>query len=368
MEIFLFSDFRSVFKDGTFELPIRWDGKDFVKTLSELYEKYYSIVSSLWFVGETVRELSSDIKYVCDEIINVLKIYLNGKESEAFAKFDDIFKHLMETPLSVYSDFSYDPYLIRNDSKSKYAKLYRVRKVQENRNYSKTEIFHTPFNLRSKVSTNRYSIAGYPSLYLSSSVALCLEELEYEFNPGRYIASRFELSDIEFGIRILELGIKPSDFFINYEKNEKEVDRDKEKLKRNERQEQLKGIDFKDSKILKTYLLWYPLLAACAFIRVNKNDPFSVEYIIPQMLMQSIRLFKTDRVVVGIRYFSCSSIRASDMGFNYVFPTKYDGTDDLFCKSLKHTFPLTEPLLLNEYSDIRYLETALKNKKADYII
>ena len=25
--------------------------------------------------------------------------------------------------------------------------------------------------------------------------------------------------------------------------------------------------------------------------------------------------------LIGIRYFSCASVKASDMGFNYVFPT-----------------------------------------------
>ncbi len=25
--------------------------------------------------------------------------------------------------------------------------------------------------------------------------------------------------------------------------------------------------------------------------------------------------------LIGIRYFSCASVRASDIGFNYVFPT-----------------------------------------------
>lgn len=42
--------------------------------------------------------------------------------------------------------------------------------------YSRTRVLHTPYNLRSKVSTSRYSIAGYPSLYLGTSLQLCCKE------------------------------------------------------------------------------------------------------------------------------------------------------------------------------------------------
>ena len=38
------------------------------------------------------------------------------------------------------------------------------------------------------------------------------------------------------------------------------------------------NIDLLQSKtVKKAYLLWYPLIAACSFIRANKQDPFAPE-------------------------------------------------------------------------------------------
>ena len=33
-------EFRKIFDDTSFHLPIRWDGKDFSKTLNTLYDRY----------------------------------------------------------------------------------------------------------------------------------------------------------------------------------------------------------------------------------------------------------------------------------------------------------------------------------------
>ena len=44
--------------------------------------------------------------------------------------------------------------------------------------YEIEDIFHIPYNLRAKISSNRYSISGYPSLYLSTSLELCKQELK----------------------------------------------------------------------------------------------------------------------------------------------------------------------------------------------
>jgi len=354
-------DFNHVFFDERFEVPIRWDGKDFYKTLSDLYDSYSSAFSDIFYAG-VLRPLYPKIRGICNGILEAIKEYLNGNSSSAFQRFNDtVFWELENSTLNIYNGHPFDSALdFRNGNKSKIGQLYRVRKVPDNRIYAREEIFHTPFCLRSKVATNRYSIAGYPSLYLSTSVDLCLEELDYSRNLGRYIAARFAINGSENKIKILELGIKPSDF-------KRVPDKMAEDPKKYKRQSLLKDIELIDSKTIENYFLWYPLILACSFIRINKEDPFSIEYIIPQLLMQSIKV-QSKNIIIGIRYFSCSSVLASDMGFNYVFPTLYSGGEELFCSTLKKVFPLTAPLYLNEYTDNRYLETALKNKKVDFIV
>ena len=159
-------------------------------------------------------------------------------------------------------------------------------------------------------------------------------------------------------IRVIELGVKPQDFLeLNYD-NESHDRRISQNL-------------LNDSKIRSAYLLWYPLIASCSYTRVNKNDPFAAEYIIPQLLMQWVRneigTNKDDEYgqLVGIRYFSCASVKASDMGFNYVFPTsgQQKSAELPYCSVLAKAFRLTTPVYIHEYDNIQTCEWRLKDAK-----
>ena len=250
-------------------------------------------------------------------------------------------------------------------------------------------MFHAPYNLRSKVATCRYSIAGYPSLYIGTSLELCCEEIHVNPEYDRVLASMFKLErSIEHSntnIRVIELGIKPQDFLenddIRNESKRRRIDRNL-----------LHG-----SLVRTAYLLWYPLIAACSFIRTNKNDPFAAEYIIPQLLMQWVRAemiqdgksdcgdcsdccndyyigceeHKRKRTkrrckrfdqLTGIRYFSCASQRASDLGFNYVFPTSGEPISESvqYCRILSKAFKLTVPQYLHDFDNIQLCERALR--------
>ena len=352
---FKIKDFREIFSEKAFALPIRWDGVDFLATLRMLFQRYCESVSTLFYHDDAVRELFPIVSSICDRIIKSIEKYLDGKPSEAYSDFNNLFKNdLMSNQFSLYNTF-FDPNLLQSKSRSNRPKLFRARKVDENRIFKRSEIFHIPFNLRNKVATSRYSIAGYPSLYLSSSLELCLEEMEYDINPGRYICSRFELYD-ESTPRIIELGIKPQDFLIA----------DKA-VKGTKRFELIDKQLLTNSSVIKNYYLWYPLIAACSFIRINRSDPFAAEYIVPQLLMQSIRTFRANNVFMGIRYFSCASEYSSELGFNYVFPTHYDGNKGQLCSVLSKSFLLTKPLFLNEYKEINFCELALRNSKTDFV-
>ena len=66
--IFDISDenFRKIFDDMSFHLPIRWDGKDFSKTLNALYDRYIDKIQ--WIChGDDVR----DIKRDCDLLLRL---------------------------------------------------------------------------------------------------------------------------------------------------------------------------------------------------------------------------------------------------------------------------------------------------------
>lgn len=210
------------------------------------------------------------------------------------------------------------------------------------------------------------NIAGFPSLYLGTSLELCHEEVQHNPHEQLALASRFQLErNFEYNnteIKVIELAIKPQDFFV--ERNRFDTYRNKRIIP--------EGV-LKRVNVREAYLRWYPLIAACSFIRVNKKDPFAAEYIIPQLLMQWVRSEmgtpkqNYDRLV-GIRYFSCASTRASDMGFNYVFPASGKHTKESFCPTLSRAFKLTKPYFLHEYRDIYACEDALrKDNNLDFI-
>src|SRR5690606_2185519 len=62
-------------------------------------------------------------------------------------------------------------------------KLFRTRLGNPSKKFDRKDLFHIPFHLRGIIRTQRFSIPGFPCLYLSNSVYLNWEELQQpEFN------------------------------------------------------------------------------------------------------------------------------------------------------------------------------------------
>lgn len=350
--------FKKIFDDDLLFLPKRWDGSDFAKELDSLYKHYISqIMSANSSEPGNVKQIVTldDIRKVTKLLIQTVKEYLNGFPAKAYATFSEIMKYLIKVPLSIY-DQSRDTFYKPGKRNNNPLTLYRAAKVTDNKPYPATRLFHTPYNLRSKVSTNRYSIAGFPSLYLGSSLSLCCDEIKAVPQRDLILVSAFhtDIADLYYNeIQVIDLAIKPQDFF-------EQGDEDKG---RNIPAYMLSADDIK-----LAYLLWYPLIAACSYIRVNKEDPFAAEYIIPQLLMQWVHENTgecEDAKLTGIRYFSCASVRASDRGFNYVFPTsgESDANEPQFCKYLVKAFTLTEPVYLHEYDNVSDCEIDLEHRE-----
>ena len=350
------SNFKKILENQSFHLPIRWNGNDFALTLEDLFNSYISELEQMpKSKGPNYDSLSVDltrIKRVCGLLVTSIKHYLNGFPSKSYSTFNKAMNLLMNNPLQIYQKSVMEqfeestPYLNDDD-----LKLYRVVCVSDNKPYDRARVLHTPYNLRSKVSTCRYSIAGYPSLYLGTSLALCGEEINMDLHQSFALASVFKLERIfdytNTNVQVIELGVKPQDFIGGIQENQYNNRRISHNL--------LDNLNVKSA-----YLLWYPLIAACSYIRINKKDPFAAEYIIPQLLMQWVRIQLCSRVdedtdqLIGIRYFSCASVKASEMGFNYVFPTsgKQKSSDLPYCSVLAKSFRLSKPEYVHEYDDI----------------
>ena len=230
--------------------------------------------------------------------------------------------------------------------------------------------------MRSRVSSSRYSIAGYPSLYLGTSLELCCDEVGLDPFSSFGLAAKYkferDISNNHTEISVIELSVKPQDFLDNqYDSNKPRQFKRHFRLVNN-------GVNLRN--VESTYLIWYPLIASASYIRTNKSHPFAAEYIIPQLLMQWIRNSMSVAIdnnanvndkLIGIRYFSCASNIASEKGFNYVFPTsgQKSENDSRFCPILVKAFRMTKPVYINEYSSVQECEDALiRSSDLKYVI
>ena len=169
-------------------------------------------------------------------IINSLSAYLNGKPNIAYNCLEEVFVekdcHLLKTlPQIQYQ-----------------GALYRVR-GERNLKDSK-ELFHTPFELRNRCGSYRYSILGYPSLYLAESLDTSLAECRIDNNDYSAVCFRSvsPLCCADLSLPNCELS-----FWERY-----------------------------------SLVLFYPLIFACGLKVKEETRPFKPEYVIPQILFQII--------------------------------------------------------------------------------
>ena len=262
------------------------------------------------------------MKTVCRGICAAVDYSFRGYPAKAYESFKGVMEILGTEPL-----------LVKKEDINKES-LFRVVDVENAAVPNRKRVFHVPFSMRSKMSTQRYSIPGFPCLYLGTSVELCCMELNKDPQRDYVCVSRYELqTDKRIFSHFNKETNEPvfdNDEFIIYDVSIK-PDKDIYSVLQN------------DSDFFK-YIKWYPLISACSYIRAMRNDHYSAEYIIPQLFIQWVRSENEDSVV-GIKYFSCASKYASILGFNYVFPTMgtpYHARKTITdcCARLSHRFKL----------------------------
>ena len=129
--------------------------------------------------------------------------------------------------------------------------LYRIRKGS----FDKTkdgEMFHIPFEKRHLVDSQRYSIPGYPILYLAGSFFTAWCEMDKpDLNGLNFAGFKF----------------KNEELFVDL------------------------GYPFHSTSIWEWYSLFvmYPLLIACMVRVKNPSAPFKPEYIMPQLMTKLVR-------------------------------------------------------------------------------
>lgn len=331
--------FLALMQHPDIQLPKR-GGKDFLVSLQQLYTLFYK---ELNFVTKQDRDAIQDI---CNTILDIASLTNQTLAYEKFCLLMETYSqyiHIIDDCLPV------DGYGISNRN------LFRIRNENENRVFSRQEIFHQPIYQYQNVKAYRYNVKDNPSLYLSSTVHCSLKELGTTMN-NHLIGSLFRLDeDSEDALYIIDFGVRPIDFI---------------KSKKH----------FVNGYTYRNYIFTYPLLAACSFVVSKKGVDTIPEYCISNLLLRWLVDHHDDKLC-GVRYFSChnatyiiedkrecrkeldTNASFTKLFMNYVFPIEKDAKKmDAYSTKLTRNFFVNKPKLSCDCVDIRDFE---KNIKTD---
>ncbi|MCU4970423.1 hypothetical protein OCD64_26105 [Bacillus toyonensis] len=263
-------------------LPLTRENEDFIEYLKDCFNTYISGLENICSATlETVITKKDLIhaKNLCEGIIYSLQEYYKGFPSKASNGFYRVLKNNVSKP-NHFND-------IKTLQNFENEFLYKMR-VGTDHVFTSKEMFHIPLELRGIVSTNRYSIPGLPCIYLGSSPLTCWEELNKP-DLNMVQTSVFKSDDISY----IDLSTPPVVFI---EKIIKKFDDFGTIMK-----ERLFADRLNEPNEVISYLIIWPLMAACSVRVKNTTDTFKPEYIIPQLLLQFIRY---NGFFDGVSYFS----------------------------------------------------------------
>lgn len=297
----------------------------FQEVLNNSFELYIGLLKE-YVKSESDDYLEVDIEYIntlCSQINRIIEFQYRGLRSKAFKEFSELINGKYQVSRYLISYFGDNtPF------------LYRMRTFELKRGITFKDMFHIPLPKRGMASTQRYSISGYPCLYMGESAYACWEELERP-DLDSCMVSRLATSLTH----LIDLRIPTK--------------KDFEKRFHNE-------------------LCRFPLIIACMVQVRNQKDKFKPEYIIPQLLMEFIleeNLKKipfgidTDEInpdpfgfVNGVRYTSVhknEDFKFPDNKFdNVVIPVVEPLSRVDNCPTLRQLFKITNPTC-DEYERIR---------------
>ena len=260
------------------------------------YEKDLNVVLDAYF-GYISKKIAGQkdsiikIKRNINLIKESLKMYYNGKITSSYNCIKTVLEEYLGSPYIVakidenYAFRGYAPKSIRPNvySDKQYESVYekmlnhplsffKARLSAEK--IDKKSMLHIPFDKRGLVATQRFSIAGMPCLYLStSSFGTWLELGTPEFDIFQVSAFK-----IPSDLKILNLCIQ---------------------------QHMINGISSitgrdDEKEVVYDYLEIFPLIIATSYHVSDRNRNFKSEYIISQLVMQVCN----DLGIDGVAYFS----------------------------------------------------------------
>ncbi|MBK4208848.1 RES domain-containing protein [Bacillus licheniformis] len=289
---------------------------DFDTFIRNVYNDYFSELRKLPVTSTFDSSIINQMEKFGQSIVNTIELYLDGSPSDAFGKFKEAMKILSET-VDIEKVLLHE-----NDAIRVPETFYRMR-IGKNEFFTRKEMFHIPFEKRGIIQTNRYSIPGFPCLYLGSSSLVCWEELG---RPDLNTVQTSALNLKDSKIKIMDLSISPKEV----------ADRVKEFY------ELTYGGKTKFN--FNDFFMTWVLIAACSVKVRHPKNVFKPEYIIPQFLLEWIRQSSDFR---GICYLSTKYKSNSSNDYtiykNYAFPVQTRKKKG-HCQILREVFEISEPV------------------------
>lgn len=316
----VFNSYQKRFDKFLKDITDNWNISDEIDPIEKGYKKKFQKN-----ILERIKERRNVANELIKGIIQSLEVYFNGRMSNSY----EIFKSLLNKG---YLKDLITENVNKDDPYSPFSDLYRLRESNEDLSGSPLNLFHVPYDRREHIPTQRYSIPGFPCLYLGGSLKLCWEECN---KPSKILwAAKYEPACNTF--RLLNLGYTPEvwKMFLSDIHN-------------------VYISKYKD--LFVAHAVCWPLIAACSIKRRNHDSKFAPEYVIPQMLLQWVMEYQDEHGRIdGIRYFSTrvpldsNNIKPS---VNYVFPAVKTDNDKNYSRTLAEKFMITMPMKVAKQGD-----------------
>lgn len=302
------------------KIPFQFDNKiPFHQNLNKEFADYFEYLNTVdknefaekfcnYEKNITLKKFITIEKNICK---GIKRIIFNVKNGDSFTAYK-ILHSLLNNKIDNLSDKLYNYFSVDFSNEQKC--LYRIRYVITKEYTFPNSMKHCPFEATHCIGNYRFSLSGFPCLYLGSSIRVC--EAEIPKQEGKdYHKAQFAVKDVDNktngnSLKLLFLNLVPP-------------------------------IDSSDNNELFNFLLLYPFYVACLTKRKNEKGSFHAEYIIPQLLLLFVR---KEELLNGIRYLSTYySIEKNDYKemINYVFPVKQI-EDKGFDEELMNRFEIKE--------------------------
>jgi hypothetical protein len=300
------------------------DIRDYLRdTFTELAQALNSVTEPDKYLERACDRMALS-RATAESILTVIDQSLSGNQAGAYSTLNRLIRPL-EEDLQFLSKASRSGLTYKDLNQPGF---FRARTMTGPIRPNRGDLFHVPFEQREKLSSQRYSVPGVPTLYLGSSAYVCWEELGRPEFGSTYI-SHFRARD-ERKIRLLVIGPAPAQLRrrIIHQFNSPPV---------------LPGCEDIYRGAAASLAICWPLIEACSMLVLERDSPFVPEYVVPQLVLQWVL---NSGAADGVEYPSMLVDHDqvwSDFGFNYAFPARSSGKSG-FCETLADLFEMTDPV------------------------